>query len=561
MLGNVSTTFLIRKAGIMTTTVKVGKSSTKGNRQRSKDFALAVLGKPSGVIQPRVMKVGPEHFGIVSVDCAKARSKWFFADFYGRVLVEPSPVEHRRGDFQNAIQTLKLAIQKHDIKDTIVCIEMTGTYHLVVVRAFKDAGFETRLVHPFASKHYRTAEHGDIKTDDKDLVGIFRASVNGFGLVERPRGETFENLQVVVRHRRDLVRKRARVQSQVRGYLERCLPGFAALFPDDSLWTSQVGLMVLQFIVENGETHQALLNAGIPGVTKWLQDKKCRFFARTVERIVAWASNAAKGDPLAPALTRVWVELLDDWRTKTSQIQRVEGELARWLVRTPYILLLSHPGINVISAAELAGEMGPIENYAHDRAIRGRAGLFPSRYQSDKVDRSGKLSRFRNAKLRSAWMLIADNLIKCNAYWRGKYNLCTSQGVDTRDARCRVANRVTRCVFKIVAGRELFAHPSRLDRGYVLKKLLDFHREHDSKMPNIMDDLEAATEFLPKKSYADEAKQIAEVQRKAANSRKPEPQQLGALLVHVLERLGVTIGEPEVKSEMLEAPVDEAKRE
>ena len=80
-------------------------------------------------------------------------------------------------------------------------------------------------------------------------------------------------------------------------------------------------------------------------------------------------------------------------------------------------------------------------------------------------------------------------------------------------------------------------------------------------MPIIRDDLQAATEFLPTKSYADEAKQIAEVQRKAANSRKPEPIQLAAVLVHVLERLGVTIGEPEVKSEMLEAPVDEAQRE
>lgn len=67
------------------------------------------------------------------------------------------------------------------------------------------------------------------------------------------------------------------------------------------------------------------------------------------------------------------MELLDDWRMKTSQIQRIEGELARWLARTPYILLLSHPGINVISAAELAGEMGPIENDALNRAIRGRA--------------------------------------------------------------------------------------------------------------------------------------------------------------------------------------------
>ena len=558
MFGNVSTTFPIRKASIMATIVKTGKKSKK---RRSKTFASAVIGKPSGVIQPRVKVVGPEHFGVVCVDCAKARSKWFFADFYGRVLVEPTVVEHQRSDLQKAIQTLKLAIQQHEIKDLIVCVEMTGCYHLVVVRAFREADFEVRLVHPYASNHYRTAEHGDIKTDDHDLVGIFRAAVSGFGLVEHPWSDTDRSLQLLVRHRRDLVRKRAKVQIQIRSHLERCLPGYAALFPDDALWQSQIGLLVLQFIAENGATHKALLDAGIPGVTKWLKEKKCKFISKTVERVVAWAANAATGDPLRTTLTRIWLVLLDDWRLKTAQIRQVERDCASLLVKTPYILLLSHPGIHVISAAELAGEMGPIEHYASDRAIKGRAGLFPSRYQSDGVDRGGNLSRFRNAKLRAAWLLIADNLVKCNEYWRGKYNLWTSQGTDPRDARCRVANRITRCVFQMVAGRKLFQHPSRLDRGYVLKKLLDFHRDHDSQMSIIMDDLNAATGFLPKNSYADEAKQIAEVQRKAANSRKPEPQQLGTLLVQVLARLGVTIGEPEVKSEMLEAPADEVQRE
>ena len=55
-----------------------------------------VIHKPLGTIHPRVQAVGPEHFGIVSVDCAKARSKWMLADFYGRVLVPPTVVEHTR---------------------------------------------------------------------------------------------------------------------------------------------------------------------------------------------------------------------------------------------------------------------------------------------------------------------------------------------------------------------------------------------------------------------------------------------------------------------------------
>jgi len=221
----------------------------------------------------------------------------------------------------------------------------------------------------------------------------------------------------------------------------------------------------------------------------------------------------------------------------------------------PWILLLSHPGINVVSAAELAGETGPIEHYASAKAITGRAGLFPSRYQSDGVDRGGKLSRFRNAKLRAAWLLVADNLIKCNEYWRGKYQYWKSQGHDPRDLRCRVANRVTRTVFQMIAGKKLFHHASRLDRGYVLNKLLDFHRDHKTAMKVVLADLKAATDQLPKSAYADEAKPLQAVHQKTVRSRQKEPQQLGSLLVPVLMRLGVTIEPPQVNSTSLEAPV------
>ena len=53
-----------------------------------------VLQKPRGIIHPRVQKIGPEHFGIVSVDCAKRRSKWMLCDFYGNLLLPPAIVEN-----------------------------------------------------------------------------------------------------------------------------------------------------------------------------------------------------------------------------------------------------------------------------------------------------------------------------------------------------------------------------------------------------------------------------------------------------------------------------------
>src|SRR5258708_39494878 len=88
-----------------------------------------LLQKPNGQLAPRVQQVGPEHFGIVAFDCAKARSRYFLADFYGRTLLEPTTVPHTRGDFQTAIDRIRQAMSQHHLQDVVVAIERTGDYH------------------------------------------------------------------------------------------------------------------------------------------------------------------------------------------------------------------------------------------------------------------------------------------------------------------------------------------------------------------------------------------------------------------------------------------------
>lgn len=510
--------------------------ATKRNSRRSANSGTSLLGKPQGIIQPRVQAAGPERFGIVAVDCAKGRSKWMLCDFYGRVLVPPTIVEHGRAQLQLATVQLREACQRYGLKDHVVAVEMTGAYHRPIQRAFRQAGSETRLVHPFASRHYRLPASPDIKTDDKDLEAIFRAAANGFGLLEPPPDETSQRLQILVRQRHDLVDKRSKLQCQIREGLERCLPGYAALFPDAALWTG-VGLSIAQ----RASTPAAICAAGIPGVTSWLREEKRQFHFRTVEKIVTWSGNAAEPEALAAQVTRVWHAFYDDWLRKTELITQLEREMAEILVKTPYLLLLSHPGINVISASDLAAEMGPIEYYAHARAITGRAGLFPSRYQSDEVDHAdGPLARHCNSRLRAAWLRVADNLIKCNAHFRGKSEFWKQRGVDPRDIRCRVANRAVRTVFQMVSGRRLYHHPSRLDREYVLEKLFDFLLDRGTPPHEILRDLKLAADQIPQHEQAAEAAPLAQRYRKCSQSRRASSKPLAAILVAVLARYGIS---------------------
>src|SRR6267378_4235299 len=155
--------------------------------------------KPLGQFTDRVQAVGPEHFGVVAIDCAKARSKFLLCDFYGNVLIEPTPVEHTQSELRAACDRVRSAMGVHALTDIVVAIERTGTYHRPVQDAFRRAHFETRLVHPFAAKQFRQPADPDNKTDDTDLAGIFRAAVNGFGLLQPSWPDVYLELQQLSR--------------------------------------------------------------------------------------------------------------------------------------------------------------------------------------------------------------------------------------------------------------------------------------------------------------------------------------------------------------------------
>ena len=104
------------------------------------------------------------------------------ADFYGRVLLQPTTVEHDRPGFQAAINQVRDTQGRHNIKDMIVVVERTGRYHRPIQHAFAKAGFEVRVLHPYATKQYRQPADPGNKTDDTDLFAMHRAAVNGFGV-------------------------------------------------------------------------------------------------------------------------------------------------------------------------------------------------------------------------------------------------------------------------------------------------------------------------------------------------------------------------------------------
>jgi len=490
-----------------------------------------VLQKPHGQLLPRVQQVGPEHFGIVAFDCAKARSRYFLADFYGRPLLEPTTLPHSRGDFQAAIDRVRQAMRQHDLKDLVVAIEKTGEYHRPVQLAFRQAGIETRLVHPFTSKQYRQPADPGNKTDDTDLAAIWRATTHGFGLLEPIWPDNYLTIHLLRRHRRDLVNKNVILQCQIRELLHAVMPGYAECFCH--FWDDSRAPLIL---ARHTTSPEAVLQAGLPGLQQIAAQAQLRCRSETFHKILAWAEQAPPTRGHSLDRRRMLINLDDDRLEKIRQILELERDLAHLVVHTPYVLLMVIPGINMVTVADLAGELGPISLYLNANAITGRAGLMPSRYQSDEVDYpNGPLRRRGNRCLRGVLMQTADNLVKSNHYFAARAENWTRAGKDPRWIRVKVAKIFSRLAFAMLASRQLFPHPCCQQRHYILSKLLAFHMDHHTQPRVLRRDLEAATDQLPLKARPVEVGPLQQELDALARRRGPQP--LAKIIPLVLARL------------------------
>jgi transposase len=496
-----------------------------------------LLQKPNGQLTPRVQHVGPEHFGIVAIDCAKARSRYLLADFYGRPLLPPTTVPHTCGDLRAAIDQVRQALTQHELYDVVVAIERTGEYHRPIQRAFHQAGFETRLVHPFTAKQYRQPADPGNKTDDTDLAAIFRATTQGFGLCDPPWPQDYATLQLLRRHRSDLVAKNSLLRCQIREVLHAAMPGYAECFSDP--FETPAPLL----LARHTTSAQAVRQAGPEGLHQIIRQAHLVCRQSTVAKLLAWAEQAPPGHPQTSELRRILSTLDDDRLEKTRQILALEGTLAHLALRTPYALLLAIPGINLVTVADLAAELGPIERYLNANAITGRAGLMPARYQSDQVDHAnGPLRRRGHRRLRAVLMQTADNLVACNHSFQARAALWAQAGKDPRWVRVKVAKAFSRLAFAMVAGRQLFPHPCCQPRHYLLGKVLAFHGEHRTDPLQIRQDLEAVVDLLPAAARAAETQALRE-QWEQLDRRRRGPQPLATIIPLVLARLAKEVVE------------------
>jgi transposase len=460
-------------------------------------------------LRQRVRRIGGDKFGVLVVDSSKKNAEVWMTDFYGEPMWEQSrtfPITG--GHLDDMLNVVSGTCREHGLKDLVVGIEQTGRYHRPIKRAL-ESRWEVKMIHPFVTKQLRQPASPGVKTDGVDLEAMGRAIISGYGDDQREMPLLYTKWQLINRAREDAVDRRRRLKQQCQERLHAFMPGYGELF--DHLWETPAALV----IAEHYGSARRLLATDADEIRERLRVQGLRMMRPTINRVLAWAADAASPDPGGALNRRIWSDDLRLIEHLGRDIIRYERLLAAYLVRTPFVLLLGIPGINVVSAGGYGSEVGPISNYIKPSNINGRAGLFPSRYQSDETDcADGPMVGGRNARLRDAIMEIVTNLILHNDYFQGWSALRAKRGWPARKIHVSMANRFNRIAFHIVAGRMLFDHPCLSKRHPVLKKLAVFSLVHGIRPETTMSLVAKAARQLPADAVAGE---ISDLQDGLAN--------------------------------------------
>jgi len=490
------------------------------------------LRKARSPLAEEVARVGAGRFGILAVDSSKPRFAVLLSDFAGNVLMEMQVVENTAPALAGLVERLKALCQSHRLKDLVVGIERTGRYHVPIQQALRPL-WRVEMVDPAAAQGLRQAADPGNKTEGTDLPAITRAIQVGLGTREADLPPVWLDWRQVNRAREDDVRMRATLRQRIQERIEALMPGFTRPFKD--LWRAPIPLA----LAEHYGSAARLLEAGDESLLAWLRTQGHRPCRQRVEQVLGWARTASMPDPGADVRHALLGRDLEHERFLGTEILRKECDLAAHLVQTPVVLLLAMPGIHVVAGSGYGAELGPIEHYINPHKITGRAGVYPSRYQSDEVDYpDGPLVGHRNARLRDALMEVAYCLMTSNGYFQAWAELRRKKGWPHKKILVALANTFSRISYRVLAGRQAFDHPCARRRDTILAKLYDFAQTHHLTPEAARDLLLRAAAWLPVELRTEEAQALRrQLPRRPRRRRGSGPEHISTILPEVIEHL------------------------
>jgi transposase len=322
--------------------------------------------------------------------------------------------------------------------------------------ADQPVGFLTGLAVHRASGTYR----GEGKTDAKDAFVIAdQARVRRDLSLLRPGDEIAVDLNMLTRHRSDLVADRTRQINRLRAQLLEIFPALERI-----LELANRGPLVL---LTGYQTPAAIRRIGAKRLETWLRNRKVRSAADLAQRAVHAAEAqriALPGERLAGSVV---ARLAQAVIALDEEIAQLDSAIeARFAEHPAAEVIRSLPGMGPLLGAEfLAAIGGGIDAFATADRLAGYAGLAPAPRDSGRV--SGNLhrpKRYNRTLLRVFYLSSMASLRSCTAS-RAFYDRKRAEGKGHKQALISLARRRVNVLWAMLRDGAFYITPQPATPG------------------------------------------------------------------------------------------------
>jgi len=384
---------------------------------------------------------------VVAIDPGKALNRVWLTTGERGLIGEPVSLPVLR----DGIEQLEQLIARSGVAGApVIGLEATGALHRAWATEIEQRWpGSLRLFAPSETTAAR-AQLGSrrFKTDDRDCAAMVWLLRQGAGRPAQP--DAVEALLGTVRHRRQLVDARKKLQQRLHDQLNALCPGLSAPASQGRALkiespTGQAVLACAAALAGRAPSARSLI-ARAPGR---MTAATAAFWTARWKRLLAPPADAELRAARLGRDLRRWQDLQPD-------IALGEQQLELLLAQTPGQVLRSLPGVAVVRAAAFSAFTLPIERWPTPEHLYSATGLAPATYQSSTLTRRGRISRQGLPEHRDALMGIAWGLALNSDAFRVRDAELRARGFRPIQARVALARHACRLCWRLLNSQQPF---------------------------------------------------------------------------------------------------------
>lgn len=411
-----------------------------------------------------IRETGTENLLLVAIDAAKYTHKAMIATFYGDIIVKPFEFDASLTGFEVLKKQIQAEKGLKDMKEVVVGIETTGHYYEDLVRSCHSEGYHVRILNAATTARERDALLNWSKTDNLDLMAILQSIIHGRGTSNELPSGGVHTLQKLTRARRELVQEQTATKNLIRVYVDHIFREFQG----KSVWINGKREHVQPFSDIWGKSscyfmrhclHPSdILSLGQEGLRALSIRENLKLRDQTIHCLLDYAKDSiSQSKEFLEAEQFLLVHSLDRLDLLDTQIQLLERKIEDLFVQTEGAIILSVPGIGVVTGAELYAEMGDISDFDHAGQLIKMAGTNPIVKQSGgKKPSYYAISKQGRRTFRNVTYQVGRSLSKNNPEMKQKYMALKDRGKLPGQAFIALGNRMIRLAFSMIKHQTLY---------------------------------------------------------------------------------------------------------